>query len=172
MKAKTKLISTIIAMCFVVTLGVIGIFAAKTLNLSVGGNITFSADGLALEVSQGEFKTIDDAEYSTITSQTNKLQGFEINTDTKLSSIQDKIDSWANLELKLDSKGDAVLHFSATNKMETSLFMYVSTNLGTNINDNMDLIVSPNGAEIGAGTTTSFTITFDIIDSSINAGLE
>ena len=55
MKAKTKFIATIMSLCLVVTLGVIGIFAVKTLNMSVGGNITFSADGLALEVSQGQY---------------------------------------------------------------------------------------------------------------------
>ena len=171
MKTKTKLIATIIAMCLVVTLGVIGIFAVKTLNMTVGGNITFSADGLALEVSQGQFKTTENASYSNITTQNNKLQAFSIDTNTKQSSIQDKIDSWSGLELQLDSKGDAILHFGVTNKMTTPLYVYVTTNLGVNTNDNMDLIVSPNGTEIGAGATTNFTITFDIIDTNINAGL-
>ena len=172
MKAKAKLISTIVAMCLVITLGVFGILAVKTLNMSVGGNITFSADGLSLEVSQGVFKTDDDAEYTNITTQSGKLQAFAIDTNTKLSDIQDKIDSWTNLELTLDSKGDAILHFSVTNKMTTPLYVYVATTLGTNTNNNMNLTVSPNGTQIGAGLTTNFEITFDIIDTSINAGLE
>ena len=46
MKAKTKLIATLMAMCLVITLGVFGILAVKTLNMSVGGNITFSAEGI------------------------------------------------------------------------------------------------------------------------------
>ena len=171
MKARTKLISTIVAMCLVITLGVFGILAVKTLNMSVGGNITFSADGLALEVSQGQFKTTENASYSNITTQNGKLQAFAIDTDTKLSSIQDKIDSWSGLELQLDSKGDAILHFSVTNKMTTPLYVYIATELGTNINDNMSIIVSPSGAEITANSTTNFTITFDILDTSINAGL-
>ena len=171
MRRSTKFIATIIAMCLVVTLGVIGIFAVKTLNMTVGGNITFSADGLALEVSQGQFKTTENASYSNITTQNNKLQAFAIDTNTKLESIQDKIDSWSGLELQLDSKGDAILYFSVTNKMTTPLYVYVSTQLGTNTNNNMDLIVSPNGTEIGAGVTTNFTIKFDIIDTNINAGL-
>ena len=141
MKAKTKLIATIMAMCLVITLGVFGILAVKTLNMSVGGNITFSADGVALEVSQGIFKTTDDKDYSNILTQNNKLQAFAINTDTKLSDIQSKIDSWSGLELVMDSKGDAVLHFSVTNKMTTPLYVYVATTLGTNTNDNMSLTV-------------------------------
>ena len=171
MKAKAKLISTIVAMCLVITLGVFGILAVKTLNMSVGGNITFSADGLSLEVSQGVFKTDDDAEYTNITTQSGKLQAFAIDTNTKLSDIQDKIDSWTNLELTLDSKGDAILHFSVTNKMTTPLYVYIATSLGTNTNNNMNLTVSPNGTQISAGATTAFEITFDIIDTSINAGL-
>ena len=171
MKAKTKLISTIFAMCLVITLGVVGIFAVKTLNMSVGGNITFSADGLDLEVSEGVFKTTSGGDYSNITSQTEKLQGFVMDTNTKQSDIQSKIDSWAGLELALDSKGSAVLHFSVTNNMSTPLYVYISTDLGTNTNNNMDIIVSPNGAEITASATTNFTVTFDILDTSINAGL-
>ena len=171
MKAKTKLISTIFAMCLVITLGVVGIFAVKTLNMSVGGNITFSADGLDLEVSEGVFKTTSGGDYSNITSQTEKLQGFVMDTNTKQSDIQSKIDSWAGLELALDSKGSAVLHFSIKNNMTTPLYVYISTDLGTNTNNNMDIIVSPNGAEITASATTNFTVTFDILDTSINAGL-
>ena len=159
------------AMCLVVTLGVIGIFAVKTLNMNVGGNITFSADGLELEVSQGEFKTEGGAGYSNITTQSNKMQGFVIDTNTKQSSIQDKIDSWSNLELALDSKGDAILYFSVTNKMSTTLYVYITTDLGANLNNNMDLLVSNNVAEIEGSKTTQFEITFDIIDTNINAGL-
>ena len=158
-------------MCLVVTLGVIGIFAVKTLNMSVGGNITFSADGLDLEVFAGEFKTDSGEKYSNITSQTDKLQGFVMNTNTKQSEIQSKIDSWANLDLKLDSKGDAILHFSVKNNMSTTLYVYVATVLGANTNNNMDLTVSPNVAEIAPNQTTAFEILFDIIDTSINAGL-
>ena len=172
MKAKTKLVATIMAMCLVVTLGVIGIFAVKTLNMNVGGNITFSADGLSLEVFDGEFKTTSGADYSNITTQEGKLQGFVMNTDTKQSDIQSKIDSWANLELALDSKGSAVLHFAVKNNMTTPLYVYIATELGTNTNNNMDILVSPNGTEIGAGLTTNFEITFDILDTSINAGLK
>ena len=119
MKAKTKLISTLMAICLVVTLGVFGILAVKTLNMSVGGNITFTADGIAFEVSAGEFKTESGAQYSGITSQTGKLQGFAMNTNTKLSDIQDKIDSWSGLDLvATETQGDPVLHFSITNLME------------------------------------------------------
>ena len=172
MKSRTKLIATIMAICLVVTLGVFGILAVKTLNMSVGGNITFSAEGVSLIVSPGEFKTTDNKDYSNILTQTGKLQGFTMTTDTKLSDIQDKINSWAGLELVMDSKGDAVLHFSVKNTMSSPLYVDIATTITENTNDNMTMTVAPDIIEIAAGVTTNFTVTFDVLDTSINAGLK
>ena len=173
MKAKTKLIATLMAMCLVITLGVFGILAVKTLNMSVGGNITFTADGISFEVSKGEFKTTSGSEYTGITSQTGKLQGFAMNTNTKLSDVQDKINSWAGLDLvATESLGDPVLHFSITNKMEDEILSFDPTiTLGTNINDNMEILISPKVANIQPTQSQNFTITFHVKDTSINAGL-
>ena len=173
MKAKTKLIATLMAMCLVITLGVFGILAVKTLNMSVGGNITFTADGISFEVSKGEFKTTSGAEYTGITTHTGKLQAFAMNTNTKLSDVQDKINSWAGLDLvATESLGDPVLHFSITNKMEDEILLFdPSITLGTNINDNMEIIIAPSASSIQALQTQNFTITFHVKDTSINAGL-
>ena len=59
MKAKTKLIATLMAMCLVITLGVFGILAVKTLNMSVGGNITFNAEGVSFTIGDGKFYKTD-----------------------------------------------------------------------------------------------------------------
>ena len=173
MKNKTKLIATLMAMCLVITLGVFGILAVKTLNMSVGGNITFTADGIAFEVSAGEFKTESGVEYTGITSQTGKLQGFAMNTNTKLADVQDKINSWAGLDLvATESLGDPVLHFSIKNLMEDEILSFNPTiTLGTNINDNMEIIIEPAVANIQATQSQNFTITFHVKDISINAGL-
>ena len=171
MKHKTKFFATIIAMCLVITLGVWGILAVKTLNMNVGGNITFSAEGLSFEVFAGEFKTTSGDSYANITTQNGKMQGFVMDTNTKLSAVQDKIDTWTGLDLILDSKGDAVLHFGVKNNMEIPLYVTISTQLGTNTNDNMNLLVSANGKQILSGVTEEFAITFDIVDPNINAGL-
>jgi hypothetical protein len=83
MKHKTKLIATLMAMCLVITLGVFGILAVKTLNMSVGGNITYSADGLDFSISDGTFETTAGAEYPGVNSDNTKLKGFAMNTNTK-----------------------------------------------------------------------------------------
>ena len=174
MKKKTKFVMVAMALCLTVALGVLGIFAVKTLNITVCGNITISADGISFVVSDGEFKTINGAEYTGIMTDTTKLKGFEMNTNTTQSSVQDKIDSWTNLNLTMSSLGDAVLHFTVTNKMDTiPLYVVMKITLGTNQNNNMDILVSPNKVAIPAGGTASqeCTITFDILDDTINASL-
>ena len=169
MKAKTKLMLTIMSMCLILSLAVLGIFAVATLNMSVGGNISFSADGISVVVSNGSFKTENGANYENIMTDKNKLQGFEMNTDTKLSDIQTQLASWSDLDLSLSNLGDAYLHFSITNKMETTLYAYVSVNIGTNFK-NMEIKANPIAYEFAANEQKNYVITFDILDMSINAG--
>ena len=174
MKHKTKLITTIISMCLVLCFAAIGVLAVKTLNMSVGGNISFSADGVEFQVSDGGFKTTAGATYENINSDDTKLKGFEMNTNTKQSDIQSKIDSWTNLNLVLNSQGDAVLTFTVTNIMTSNdLYVYISVDLGTNLNDNMNIISNTTNQKIEYGTNNTFTfeITFVVLDTSINAGL-
>ena len=74
MKRKTKFMAIVMAMCFVITLGVFGILAVKTLNMSVGGNIVFNAEGIAFTVGNGEFyKSDKTTAYAGIVTQTNKM---------------------------------------------------------------------------------------------------
>lgn len=171
MKKQLKLFLTAISLCLVVALGVIGIFAVKTLNMSVGGNITFSAEGLNFSVSKGEFKTESDAPYTNISTDTSILQAFAMDTNTKQSDIQDELDSWSSLDLRLSSLGDAYLYFTVTNNMQdVNLAVDITiVTLGTNDNENMNIIV--NSDEVVYGTPKQFVIIFDILDESINAGL-
>ena len=172
MKKKTKFIMVAMALCLTVALGVLGIFAVKTLNMTVGGNITFAADGISFVVSDGEFKTTDNAEYTGIMTETTKLQGFEMNTNTKLSDVQDKVDSWTNLNLTMSSLGDAVLHFDIKNIMQTdSLYVYFDILHGENTNNNMSITQTGEGEAVAPNQTKEFTLAFDIIDDTINAAL-
>lgn len=172
MKAKTKLISTIVAMCLVITLGVFGILAVKTLNMTVGGNISFSAEGVSFSIGQGKFYQSDEiTEYVDITTQSGKMQGFSMDTNTKIEDVSNKIASWTNLELKLDSQGDAILKFNIKNDMtDKQLYVLFSVALGENKNDNME-INSPTSQKIDPNENKDIVITFDVIDTSINAGL-
>ena len=172
MKKRTKFVMVAMALCLTVALGVLGIFAVKTLNMTVGGNITFSADGISFTITDGTFKTLSNAEYTGINSDTTKLKGFAMNTNTTQASVQDKIDSWKNLNLTMSSLGDAVLHFSITNNMTTeTMYVYLDILHGENTNNNMSINQTGSGEAITPSQTKAFTLTFDILDESINAAL-
>ena len=172
MKKRTKFVMVAMALCLTVALGVIGIFAVKTLNMTVGGNITFSADGISFTITDGTFKTTSNAVYTGINNDNTKLKGFAMNTNTTQASVQDKIDSWTNLNLTMSSLGDAVLHFSITNNMTTeTLYAYLDISHGENTNNNMAITQTGGGEAIAPSQTKAFTLTFDILDETINAAL-
>ena len=173
MKYKAKLIATLMTMCLVLSFAVIGILAVKTLNMSVGGNISFTADGVSFTVGNGVFyESNKTTEYTGITSQSGKLQGFAMNTNTKLADVQDEIATWAGLELNLDSRGDSVLKFNIKNDMsDKHIYVTFAVTLGTNTNNNMN-IVAPTSEEIYPTENKNIEITFDILDMNINAGLK
>ena len=173
MKQKTKLVATIMSMCLIVCVAVIGILAAKKLELKVGGNINFMADGVSFTVTPGAFyRTDKTTPYANITTQENILQGFSMDTNTKLESVQDDIASWDDLELVLDSQGDAVLKLNLKNDMtDKDLYVLFAVDPGENLNQNMN-IVAPTSEKLAAGASKDVYITFDILDHSINASLE
>ena len=172
MKQKAKLVATLMAMCMVVSFAVIGILAVKTLNMSVGGNISFFAEGVSFTIGEGAFYQTDKiTPYAGITVQSGKLQGFAMNTNTKLADVETQIASWANLDLKLDNQGDAVLKFNIKNDMsDKELYVLFEVTLGTNTNNNMN-IVCQTSQLIAPTDNKNIEITFDILDTSINAGL-
>ena len=173
MSKKSKLIATIMAMCLVISLGVIGILAVRTLNMKIGGNITFNAEGIAFTVGEGKFYE-DDATtiYTGISSQTGKMQGFSMDTDTKLTDVSAAIATWTDLELGLDNRGDAILKFNVSNDMsDKELYIVFDIKHGTNTNDNM-LIKTELLQTISADDDKDIEIKFDILDMDLNAGLE
>ena len=172
MRKKTRWLLTVCAMCFVLCLAVFGIFAVQTLNMQIGGNIAFDAGGIEFEVSDGSFKTKSNATYTNISTSTEILKGFSMDSNTTVSKVQNQINSWQNLILNLDSRGDAILQFTITNKMKDSpLYVNLIATFDEEKTKNMDITVSAVDIEIPAGGTNSQTIelTFDILNESINA---
>ena len=173
MKTKTKLIATLMAMCLVISLGVIGILAVTSLNMTIGGNINFFADGVSFTVGEGKFYEENGTTlYTGITSQTGVMQGFSMDTDTKLSAVSGAIDTWSGLDLGLDNRGDAILKFNVANDMDNKeLYIMFTVIHGKNTNNNMR-IVCANSEKLAAGASKTVEIKFDILSMDINAGLE
>lgn len=179
MKLKTKLITTIISSCLVLCLGVIGIFAVKTLNMSVGGNISFTADGITATISQGYLYNSAGTKYADsdvfVTGGTSEdMQPIKITNDKKESEYTSLIATWANLDLKFNPAGDdIVLKFTITNTMSAkTLPVEVTANEGVDKNNNITLTVAPTTTDpIAASGSREYSITFHISDKSVNASL-
>ena len=173
MKTKTKLVAYLMSVCLVLCFAVIGILAVTSLNMKIGGDINFFAEGVSFTVGEGKFYEENGTTlYTGITSQTGILQGFSMDTDTKLTEVSDELATWTGLDLELDSRGDAILKFNVANDMDDKeLYILFTVTHGDNLNNNMKIVASTS-EKIAQNANKDITIKFDILDMSINAGLE
>ena len=173
MKLKTKLIVSIVSMCLVISVALIGIFAASAVNMKISGDIIFNAQGISFSVGEGNFYESDGTTpYTGITTQTNKLLEFSMNTNTTLTSIQSQLDSWKSLALKLDQRGDAILKFNVSNDMtDKVLYLVFDISMQTNKNNNV-VITTSMLQEIEAEQDKDIEIKFDILDMELNADVD
>ena len=173
MKLKTKLIVSIVSMCLVISVALVGIFAASAVNMKISGDIIFNAQGISFSVGEGNFYESDGTTpYTGITTQTNKMLEFSMDTDTKLSDIQSNIDSWKSLALKLDQRGDAILKFNVANTMtDKVLYLVFDISMQTNKNNNV-VITTGLFQEIEAEQDKDIEIKFDILDMELNADVD
>ena len=173
MKTKTKLVAYLMSVCLVLSFAVIGILAVTSLNMKIGGDINFFAEGVSFSVGEGKFYEENGTTlYTGITSQTGILQGFSMDTDTKLTDVSDELATWTGLDLQLDSRGDAILKFNVANNMDDKeLYILFTVTHGDNLNNNMKIVASTS-EKISANANKDITIKFDILDMNINAGLE
>ena len=172
MKQKTKKIAIIIAFCLVVSFGIFGIFALQSLNMTIGGNLDFEADGISFTVNSAAFyESNGTTPYTGITDQTGKMQGFSMDTDKKASAVTTETDTWKGLRLKLDDRGDALLKFNIKNDMtDKDLYVLFEATLDENAT-NME-ITSTTWDCIPKNTNKDIVITFDILDIAYTARVD
>ena len=106
MTLKTKLISTVIALIMVASLMLVGIFANPTITMQMGGNVSFTANGVYAEVTG----TITGASGGQVT-----LPKVEIDyTDTTENITMPT--EWTNMPLTFDENGSEItVSFTITN---------------------------------------------------------
>lgn len=106
MTLKTKLISIIVAFVMVVSLMLVGIFASSTITMQMGGNVSFTANGVYAEVTG----TITGASGGQVT-----LPKVEIDyTDTTENITMPT--EWTNMPLTFDENGSEItVSFTITN---------------------------------------------------------
>ena len=108
MKLKAKLVSTIAAFCLVLCLTIVGVWAATSATVTMGGNISFKATDVNAEVSGGNFTGVSGA--PTLTTLV-----FDGNETASDASDVTGIDTWTGWNLTFSGKTDATFKITVKN---------------------------------------------------------
>ena len=170
MDLKAKLFTTISLMCLTIAMLMVGVWAVKTADFKVGGNISFTATGINATISQGVLS--DTGSWVTPSDAGIKMKEIVLNTDKTQSQIESEFASWQGVDLMFNEKGeDVTISFSITNNSTNK--EYVSVSVGINVGTIVNATASINQStvEIAPNTTENFVITFSVVDPTSNASL-
>ena len=162
MTLKMKLTSTIAAFLLILGLTIMGVMAAPSATVNLGGSISFTATGVNAKV------TGSVADYGNDTEPELKEILFQAEyTDTEKTAFDEAIDSWKNCDLVFKSTGSAItITVTIENLADRVLFASVNSTLDVdNVNQSMaqgedeytgDII------EIGAKGTTEVDLILEV----------
>ena len=106
MTLKTKLISTVIALIMVASLMLVGIFANPTITMQMGGNVSFTTNGVYAEVTG----TITGASGGQVTLPKVEIDYTDITENITMPT------EWTNMPLTFDENGSEItVSFTITN---------------------------------------------------------
>lgn len=106
MTLKTKLISIIVAFVMVVSLMLVGIFASSTITMQMGGNVSFTTNGVYAEVTG----TITGASGGQVTLPKVEIDCTDITENITMPT------EWTNMPLTFDENGSEItVSFTITN---------------------------------------------------------
>ena len=162
MTLKTKLISTVIALIMVASLMLVGIFANPTITMQMGGNVSFTTNGVYAEVTG----TITGASGGQVTLPKVEIDCTDITENITMPT------EWTNMPLTFDENGSEItVSFTITN-------LATDRNIDTTITDttvaNGFTVTRDCGGETISETdnriiTDSATYTFKLNVSSKNS---
>ena len=105
MTLKTKLISCIIAFIMVASLMMVGIFASPTVTLQMGGNVSFSANGVYADITGNIVGTQDHPTGSPLQLSTISIDYTNTETEVDLSGTNS---DWTTMPLTFDENGSEI----------------------------------------------------------------
>ena len=105
MTLKTKLISCIIAFIMVAGLMMVGIFASPTVTLQMGGNVSFSANGVYADITGNIVGTQDHPTGSPLQLSTISIDYTNTETEVDLSGTNS---DWTTMPLTFDANGGEI----------------------------------------------------------------
>lgn len=171
MTLKTKLLATISMVAVTIALLMVGVWAVKTANFSVGGNISFTASGINATISAG---TLNDASaWKTASDADEKLKEIVMNTDKTQSQIESEFASWSGLDFVFNEAGeDVTITFTITNT-STKVNDYIGISIVADAGEAVNATVSANLTYIPLAPSQSkqIVLTFSVTDKTANASL-
>ncbi|MBQ3494076.1 MAG: leucine-rich repeat domain-containing protein [Clostridia bacterium] len=168
MKIKTKLIASIMSICLVCAVFAIGVFALKTANLKIGGDVSFQATGVEA--------TISNAALTGMTTPNGFATGGKIDTSMTQSQIDSQFTTWQGLTMEFDANAtDIVFSFTikndadATNEKNNYIELDYSYDLsGVSVN-NVDVFpVETNDYIVAPEETQSFGLIIRVLDKELD----
>ncbi|MBQ3494651.1 MAG: leucine-rich repeat protein, partial [Clostridia bacterium] len=181
-KLKSKLIASIMSVCLVCAVFAIGVFALKTANLKIGGDVSFNATGVEAHIKNASVS----GAVTPTTLAANDAEGEVINTSMTQADIDTTFATWSDIKLDFDAEAtDIELKFEIANtSTNTNNYIEIDYDYSfTTANPNVDVfpgdengegewvnnkyILSPKGSAETAAYET-FTLKFKVLNKELN----
>lgn len=169
MSNKVKLVSVVAAFLLVLSLVVVGVFAAQSATVNLGGTITFQAKDVQATISAA---TVNNG---TLTDAGSKLQQVVLDAN---NDGTEAIATWAGLALAFDDSGDDLtITFTITNDHGEKALIVTTTQTDGTV-DNATMTTTVEGGtgtvqsnSIAVGESAEYTVTFHIVDQNESASI-
>ena len=162
-----------IAFAMVVGVLMVGVWAVKNTNFTLGGNISFTTTGVNATISAGTLSSTAVWQDDSVASS--KMKEVVINTNKTESQLQSEFASWQGINLYFNETAQNItISFRITNN-STVADEYLSVGVGIDATDmknatasvnTMNAIIDPNN------DYEDFVVTFSVTEKDTNASIE
>ena len=150
MTLKAKLISSILAFIMVASLMMVGIFASPTVTLQMGGNVSFSANGVYADITGNIVGTQDHPTGSPL--QLSTISIDYTNTETEVDLSGENSD-WTTMPLTFDENGSEITVTMSIQNKASDRAIKVTITDNTNI-ENVTVERAYNSTTFASNTDT------------------
>ncbi len=168
MKTKTKIMAFVSLISLTLILLMVGVWALKTIDFTVGGNLSYVAPGVEATISKG---TLTNGVWENAGDASTKMPQTQITKNDTEETLTTKFSYWQNLNILFNEAGDDVtISFTITNDMSSKdLAISVSSSYATA--DNATIFVNTSFVTLKPTKSQQFEITMSITDKTANASL-
>ena len=167
MTLKAKLISSILAFIMVASLMMVGIFASPTVTLQMGGNVSFSANGVYADITGNIVGTQDHPTGSPLQLSTISIDYTNTETEVDLSGTNS---DWTTMPLTFDENGSEITVTMNIQNKASDRAIKVTITDNTNIENvtvaraynNLTFSSNTNTQTINSGESGSYTFKLSV----------